>query len=76
MENITQYEELLDQIHEARMNDDEERFEELSKKIPVGPPVAMGFKRAFGVEFIKNLEKDGYDFSEVEKRYGSDWLAR
>ena len=76
MENIAQYEDILDQIHEASIKGDDERFSTLLKKLPVPPPVAMGFKKAFGVEFIKDLIEKGYDFSEVEKAYGKDWLTR
>ena len=65
--------ELLEQINEARQSGDHERFLKLSKQMPLPAEVAMAYKKSFGTDFITN---SGFNLSEAEKKYGSDWLSR
>jgi hypothetical protein len=53
--------------------DDEAR--EMLKMIPIAPGVAWGIKRLDGVAGLQELIAEGYDMSEVEARFGKDWLS-
>jgi hypothetical protein len=51
--------------------------DELLKKIPVYPPFAKSVKRlqgAKGLAMLQEMERRGYDMSEVVAKYGHDFL--
>jgi hypothetical protein len=52
------------------------KFEEamrIEKSIPLPPYLAKWAKKRLGADF---LIKQGYNLSEAEAEYGSDWLTR
>jgi len=51
---------------------DEEGYSRLIRSIPMPPYLAKIFKEKIGVEFLLN---GGWDLSEAEAEFGSDWLS-
>jgi hypothetical protein len=52
------------------------KFEEamrIEKSIPLPPYLAKWAKKRLGADFLIN---QGYNLSEAEAEYGSDWLTR
>ena len=45
----------------------------LLKQLPLAPHLAKVAKEIWGKEFLLN---EGYDLSEAEAEYGSNWLAQ
>jgi len=52
---------------------DEEGYSRLTKSIPLPPYLAKIAKEKIGVDFLLNR---GWNLSEVEAEFGSDWLSR
>jgi hypothetical protein len=50
---------------------DEAGYDRLIKSIPLPPYLAKVAKEKIGVDFLKN---GGWNLSEVEAEFGSDWL--
>ena len=50
-----------------------EEAEKLEKSIPLPPYLAKWAKKRFGAE---TLIKTGWNLSEAEAEYGSDWLIK
>jgi hypothetical protein len=50
---------------------DNEEMVRITKQLPLAPHLALVVKETWGKEF---LLEGGYDLSEVEARYGKDWL--
>lgn len=65
--------ELWDEIHAAVKGDDDGRFYDLYKQVPLSPEVAMAFKEGFGSDFMRN---NNFNLSAAEEAYGPDWLSR
>ena len=69
-------EEKLDISYRAcllRRAGDEEGYERLTKTIPLSPYLAKIAKEKIGVDF---LVKGGWNLSEAEAEFGSDWLSK
>jgi hypothetical protein len=47
----------------------------LLKTIPVWPGVAWAIKRREGIAGLQDLRDQGYDLTEVEAKFGREWLA-
>jgi hypothetical protein len=58
---------------ELRKAGDEEGYMRIMKTIPMLPHMAKGIKKVFGSDF---LIKMGWDLSEAELEFGSDWLNK
>ncbi len=69
MEFTKEEKELLAEINRTPVDDP--RYEELGKKMPLHPVVAMAFKEGFGADYIRN---GGFNLSKAEEVYGKDWL--
>jgi hypothetical protein len=52
---------------------DEEGYERLTKTIPLSPYLAKIAKEKIGLDFLLN---GGWNLSEVEAEFGSDWLTK
>jgi len=52
---------------------DEEGYERLTKTIPLPPYLAKIAKEKIGVDFLVN---GGWNLSEAEAEFGSDWLTK
>ena len=52
---------------------DEEGYERLTKTIPLPPYLAKIAKEKIGVDFLIN---GGWNLSEAEAEFGSDWLTK
>ena len=52
---------------------DEEGYERLMRTMPMPPYLAKVFKEKVGLDVLLSL---GWNLSEVEAEYGSDWLLR
>jgi hypothetical protein len=52
---------------------DEEGYERLTKTIPMPPYLAKIMKEKMGVDFLLN---GGWNLSEAEAEFGSDWLSK
>jgi len=50
-----------------------EEYEKMRKQIPLQPYLAKFAKEHFGADF---LIKTGWNLTEAEAEYGSDWLTR
>jgi hypothetical protein len=76
----TTTESLADIMHDANMlraQGKRDEADEVMKKIPIYPPGAWSIKRLFGAKglaMLQEMERRGYDMSEVVARYGSDFL--
>jgi len=51
----------------------EQEYERLMRTIPMPPYLAKVFKEKVGLDVLLSL---GWNLSEVEAEYGSDWLLR
>ena len=56
---------------ELRKAGDEEGYIRLMKTVPMPPYLAKVFKEKVGLDI---LLQTGWNFSEVEAEFGSDWL--
>jgi hypothetical protein len=61
------------QAVELRKQGKHEEAETLMKTIPVAPYLAKAAKETFGVDFLR---QGGWDLSEANEEYGSDWLGK
>jgi len=52
---------------------DEEGYSRLTRSIPMPPYLAKVAKEKIGADFLIN---GGWNLSEAEAEFGSDWLAR
>jgi len=52
---------------------DKEGYSRLTRTIPMPPYLAKVYKEKVGVE---QLIKGGWNLSEAEEAFGSDWLSR
>ena len=52
---------------------DEEGYERITKTIPMPPYLAKIMKEKMGVDFLVN---GGWNLSEAEAEFGSDWLSK
>ena len=52
---------------------DHEGYSRLTKSIPMPPYLAKVAKKTMGVDFLVN---GGWNLSEAEAEFGSDWLNR
>ncbi|ULQ60419.1 hypothetical protein K7I13_03670 [Brucepastera parasyntrophica] len=52
---------------------DMEGYERLTKTIPMPPYLAKVMKEKVGVDYLLN---SGWNLSEAEAEFGSDWLSR
>ena len=50
-----------------------DEYEQTRKQIPLQPYLAKFAKEHFGADF---LVKNGWNLSEADELYGSDWLTR
>ena len=64
---------LCEQADEALLNDDEETFYELMKKVPLDPHVASAVKDVMGIDYLLNGE---FNLSKAVKKYGQEWLEK
>ncbi len=62
---------IQDSLTAANRGDKEEE-DRLLTKLPLAPHLALAMKDILGVEKTRNSD---FDFSEVEAKYGKDWLA-
>jgi hypothetical protein len=58
---------------ELKKQGKEAEADTLMKKIPLAPYLAKAAKESFGIEC---LLRGGWDLSEANEEYGSDWLAK
>ena len=58
---------------ELRKSGDKEGYTRTMKTIPMPPHLAKAAKDTIGVEFLVN---GGWNLSEAEATFGSDWLTR
>ena len=56
-----------------RQSGDREGFQRVIKTAPMPPYLAKIYKETVGVE---QLIKSGWNLSEAEAEFGSDWLSR
>ena len=52
---------------------DEEGYSRLTRTIPMPPYLAKIMKEKMGVDFLLN---GGWNLSEAEAEFGSDWLSK
>lgn len=52
---------------------DKEGCERLTKTIPMPPYLAKVMKEKVGIDYLKN---SGWNLSEAEAKFGSDWLSK
>lgn len=52
---------------------DTKEVERLTMLLPVPPRVALAMRDIWSAD---ELLQEGYNFSEVEERYGKDWLVQ
>lgn len=73
MSQLTQDErwDIVSKSINAASRGDYDEAVKLSKQKPLTPWVAKGVKEIFGSEYLK-----GWDLSEAEAEYGTDWLNR
>lgn len=74
MPTMTKEEEfqIIQDSYAASDRGDKKEESRLIRKLPLPPHLALSMKEMLGPEETKN---SGFDFSEVEAKYGKDWLA-
>ncbi len=70
--NRAEQQEIMAKINTALYENDITTAIELAQKIPMPPEVAEALKFGFGAEALK---ESGFNLSEAEKTYGSNWLS-
>jgi hypothetical protein len=73
--NGKQISEISHEALELRMQGKVEESRAMLMLIPIYPPLAWAVKRREGVAGIQRMIDDGYDMSEVEAKYGKEWLT-
>ncbi|MCL2042613.1 MAG: hypothetical protein FWG89_00585 [Treponema sp.] len=58
---------------ELKKSGDREGYERLTKTIPLPPYIAKVMKEKVGVDYLIN---SGWNLSEAEAEFGSDWLSK
>ncbi|MDL2274613.1 hypothetical protein LJC22_00615 [Desulfosarcina sp. OttesenSCG-928-G10] len=64
---------LLQEAHRLSDNGDEEGSRAIYRMIPLPADLLKTLKSSFGGQILKDI---GYNYSEAEALYGTDWLDR
>jgi hypothetical protein len=64
---------IVQKAHEAASRGNFEEYRRLSRQLPLAPHLAKFMKKKVGSE---KLLKAGFNLSEAEDEYGTDWLSK
>ena len=76
MKKLTEEErqQIIEAAMDARLAGDKDTASRLFRQIPLDPQLARSIKDTGGYIVLQEMVAKGYNMSEVEAKYGSEWL--